>query len=120
MNGENKVFITIEGIDGSGKTSVSKIIASQLGLSCYLSGCGENVICDRHLPTVYFWYGNDKNICIADMIYKMTKKPDITIILNVSAGTVIERIKQKRSKNEISDYVYQRLSESKKSRGFCA
>lgn len=27
-------------------------------LSCYLSGCGEKVICDRHLPTVYFWYDN--------------------------------------------------------------
>ncbi len=162
MNGRNKVFITIEGIDGSGKTSVSKIIASQLGLqyrsqkslstymeiendlylnycnnfrkntnsdsdsmlmlyslSCYLSGCGENVICDRHLPTVYFWYGNDKNICIADMIYKMTKKPDITIILNVSIGTAIERIKQKRLKNEISDYVYQRdLEKAKKAEDF--
>lgn len=160
MNGGHEMFITIEGIDGSGKTSVSKIIASQLGfeyrsqkslstymeiendlylkycnnyrkntncdldsmfmlysLSCYLSGCGENVICDRHLPTVYFWYGNDNNICIADLIYKMTKKPDITIILNVSVDTAMERIKQKRLKNEISDYIYQRDLEKAKRAG---
>jgi len=137
------MFLAIEGIDGAGKTSVSKILADKLNyeysnqkalsahmgipnsayldychtyrksvnadsdsmfmlysLSCFLSGRKINVVCDRHLPTVYFWYGNKDNLFIADAIYKLTSKPDITIVLEVSVDTAIERV-QKKLKNKL-------------------
>lgn len=86
-------------------------------LSCYLAGSQDNVVCDRHLLTVYFWYGNEENFYMADAIYKMSRKPDITIVLNVSADTAIERIRNKRIKKEISESVYLRDLEKAKRAG---
>lgn len=139
------MFIAIEGIDGAGKTSLSKMLASKLNyeyssqkalsihmgipdnqyltychnyrnmvnadadsmlmlysLSCFLSGRKENVVCDRHLATVFFWYGNKTTLYIAETIYKLTKKPDITIILNVTVDTALARIKKKLADNTIN------------------
>lgn len=140
------MFISIEGIDGAGKTSVAKKLAETLNycyssqkelskymeidnelylqychnyrknvksnkesmfllysLSCYLSSSTDNVVCDRHLPTVYFWYGNDNSFLISELIYSICKKPDITFILDVDINTAISNINKKRIKNEITE-----------------
>ena len=145
------MFIAIEGIDGAGKTSLSKMLANKLNyeyssqkalsihmnipddqyltychnyrdtvnadadsmlmlysLSCFLSGRKENVVCDRHLATVFFWYGNKTTLFIAETIYKLTKKPDITIILNVTGDTALTRIKKKLANNTINKFEAQR------------
>lgn len=145
------MFIAIEGIDGAGKTSLSKMLANKLNyeyssqkelsihmdipddqyltychnyrntvnadadsmlmlysLSCFLSGRKENVVCDRHLATVFFWYGNKTTLFIAETIYKLTKKPDFTIILNVTVDTALTRIKKKLENNTINKFEAQR------------
>jgi len=145
------MFIAIEGIDGAGKTSVSKMIANNLGyeyssqkalssymsieenvyleychnyreqvcsdhtsmfmlysLSCFLSGRKPNVVCDRHLPTVYFWYGNETSLIVAETIYRISKKPDITFLLNVGVDTATERIRKKWLNGEITEHEYSR------------
>lgn len=141
------MFIAIEGIDGAGKTTISKMLAQKLNyeytsqkslstfmcipddqyldycrnyrdavnadansmlmlysLSCFLSGRKQNVICDRHLVTVNFWYGNKATLFVAETIYKLTQKPDITIILNVTVDTALKRIKKKFKNNAIKNF----------------
>lgn len=141
------MFIAVEGIDGAGKTTLSKMLARELdlkytsqkalstymcipndqylsychnyrtavnadadsmlmlySLSCFLSGREENIVCDRHLATVYFWYGNQTTLFVPETIYKLTKKPDITIVLNVSIDTAIERTKKKLKDNIIDKF----------------
>lgn len=145
------MFIAIEGIDGAGKTSISKLLSSKLNyeyssqkelsihmcipddqyltychnyrnivnldadsmlmlysLSCFLSGRKENVVCDRHLATVFFWYGNKTTLFVAETIYRLTKKPDITIILDVTVDTALTRIKKKLENNTINKFEAQR------------
>lgn len=77
-------------------------------LSCFLSGRKENVVCDRHLATVFFWYGNKTTLFVAETIYKLTKKPDITIILDVTVDTALTRIKKKLANNTINKFEAQR------------
>lgn len=72
------------------------------GLSCYLSGCKKNVVCDRHLPTVYFWYGTDASYRISDVIYSVSSKPDITFILDVNVEIAKQRILKKYDEKIIS------------------
>lgn len=151
------MFISIEGIDGAGKTSVAKKLVETLGycyssqkelskymeidnalylkychnyrknvksnresifllysLSCYLSSTNDNVVCDRHLPTVYFWYGNDNSFLISELIYSICKKPDITFILDVDIETAINNINKKRIKNEITEKEFLRDIEKAK------
>ena len=139
------MFIAIEGIDGSGKTTIAKALTEKLGaeyssqkalsthmgiedqcyleycnayrknvngdpksmfmlygLSCYLSGCKTNVVCDRHLPTVHFWYGTEETFQIAEMIYAVSARPDMTFVLSVDRKRAKQRIKKKIDENVIS------------------
>lgn len=83
-------------------------------LSCLLVADIDNVICDRHLPTVHFWYGNERNSCIAETIYSLTRKPDITFLLNVSLDNAIERVTQKFTPSDINSEKYTREIEKAK------
>lgn len=83
-------------------------------LSCLLVADMDNVICDRHLPTVHFWYGNEANTCIAETIYSLTKKPDITFLLDVSLDTAIERVNKKFNFCDINSEKYIREIEKAK------
>lgn len=135
------MYVCIEGIDGSGKTCVSKSISEKIGYryqtqkvlaeylgmeeddylmacksyrekvnfssnelywfyatNCLLNGRGtDNTICDRHLSTLYFWYGNEDNYCIPDSIYKICGKPVLTIILDVSKENAQKRVMSRYS-----------------------
>lgn len=150
------MFVSIEGIDGAGKTVISKLLAEKLNysytgqkelakylnideqtylkycasykkkvnydrvkifmfytLSCYLvSSSNEDIICDRHFPTVYFWYGNEECLEIANMIYVASKKPDITFILEVSKETALKRTEEKMLNGILSKTEY--LEDKKK------
>lgn len=156
------MFIAVEGIDGAGKTSLSKMLANKLNceyssqkelstymcipdnqylnychnyretvsedgksmlmlysLSCFLAGRKQNVVCDRHLPTVFFWYGDVNTLFVAETIYKLTRKPDLTIILEVTSHTAIDRIKKKLENNLINNYEAERdLRKAEKANDF--
>lgn len=88
-------------------------------LSCYLAGRKQHVVCDRHLATVFFWYGNINTLFVAETIYKLTKKPDLTIILNVASHTAINRIKKKLENKLINIYEAERdLKKAEKANTF--
>lgn len=144
------MFISVEGIDGAGKTVISKMLSKKYNyaytgqkelaeyfnineqtyldycgeykkkakydklkifmlyaLSCFLvSSSDENIICDRHLPTVYFWYGDHECLEIADMIYRITKKPDVTFVIEVSKENALRRTKEKYQTGILSEKAY--------------
>lgn len=83
-------------------------------LSCLLVADKENVVCDRHLGTVHFWYGNENNECIAQNVYKLSRKPDMTFLLNVSLDKAIERTNSKYGINDKETDEYKREIEKVK------
>ena len=87
--------------------------------TCFLAGRKQNVVCDRHLPTVFFWYGDVNTLFVAETIYKLTRKPDLTIILEVTSHTAIDRIKKKLENNLINNYEAERdLRKAEKANAF--
>lgn len=88
------------------------------GLSCLLVSDMDNVICDRHLATVHFWYGNERNACIAETIYSLSKKPDITFLLDVGLEKAIERVNKKFSPIDRESAAYIREIEKAKKAPF--
>ena len=88
-------------------------------LSCLLVADIENVICDRHLPTVNFWYGNERNSCIPETIYNLTRKPDITFILDVNLNNAIKRVNNKFGYMEAkSEKYFREIEKAKKAPQF--
>jgi len=83
-------------------------------LSCLLVADINNVVCDRHLATVHFWYGNESNLCIAESIYLLSKKPDITFVLDVSLEKAIERVNKKFAHLNMETEEYRREIEKAK------
>jgi len=76
--------------------------------SCLLAADISNVVCDRHLGTVYFWYGCDDNEIISHAVYSLSKKPDITFLLNVSVQKALERVRSKFNDEDIETAMYKR------------
>lgn len=134
------MLIAVEGIDGSGKTTVGKAIAQRLqfgflekvlqstsGLSlseyiklreglkqntiakdqimsmffgmnnliCGTLGKTQNVVADRYIATNYYWYGCAETEPLFDTLIRLSGKPQLTVLLDISHETMQKRIEDR-------------------------
>ena len=110
--------ISIEGMDGVGKTTICNLLAQATGytfitrdianhsdnkdFSAWFYGLGliysyekfkdQNIITDRHIVSNYCWSGVPSNMDIFDLLIKKIGKPTLTVILYADEKTISSRL----------------------------